>query len=146
MILARSFLVTLALLSTSCATAALPPEAPIVPSDRGEITVYLVRHAEKALENPSDPELSTIGYARADSLGQQLREAGVNVIITTNLKRTGLTARPLALLRGITPEVVALGTVFAFPVYALALWERRKRSTLLFSVMFRLNFELKEYR
>ena len=106
MILDRSFLVTLALFSTSCATAALPPEAPIVPSDRGEITVYLVRHAEKALENPSDPELSTIGYARADSLGQQLREAGVNVIITTNLKRTGLTARPLALLRGITPEVV----------------------------------------
>jgi phosphohistidine phosphatase SixA len=108
MIQLKVVLGTLAILQLACASAA-PPEPPIVPSDRGETTVYLVRHAEKALENPSDPELSTTGYARADSLAFQLREAGINVIITTQLQRTRLTARPLARLRGITPQVVPTG-------------------------------------
>lgn len=98
--------VALGALAIACSSAALPPEPPVVPLDRGETTVYLVRHGEKALENPADPELSEAGYARADSLASQLREAGVNVIITTHLKRTILTARPLARMRGITPVVV----------------------------------------
>ncbi len=105
MIHLKGILVPLASLLLGCAPAP-PPEPPIVPSDRGETTVYIVRHAEKATENPSDPELSGSGFARADSLATQLREAGINVIITTQLKRTVLTARPLARLRGITPEVV----------------------------------------
>ena len=110
MIQLKVLLVMLTAVSTACSSAAIPPEPPIVPSDRGETTVYIVRHAEKALENPSDPELSTIGYARADSLAIQLREAGINVIITTQLQRTRLTARPLARLRGIMPQVVPTGT------------------------------------
>ncbi len=101
------FLVAVAF-AVGCAAA--PPVPPVVPSDRGETTVYLVRHAEKATDSPTDPDLSRAGYARADSLAIQLREAGVNVIITTQLKRTVLTARPLARLRGIKPEVVATGT------------------------------------
>lgn len=108
MIAFRRFLVTLAVITAGCATAA-PSEPPVVPSDRGETTVYLVRHAEKATDNPSDPELSSIGYARAELLATQLREAGINVIITTQLRRTGLTARPLARMRGITPEIVPVG-------------------------------------
>ena len=98
-------LVTLALVATCCPSQA-PPEPPIVPSDLGETTENLVRHAEKATDNPADPELSPAGYVRADSLAMQLRDAGINVIITTHLRRTALTARPLARLRGITPEVV----------------------------------------
>jgi len=91
----------------SCASAPLH-EAPIVPSDRGETTVYLVRHGEKATDDPADPTLSERGSARADSLATQLREAGINVIITTHLRRTILTAEPLARLRHITPEVVPI--------------------------------------
>ena len=93
----------LALPACASAPAQLPPE---VPPDRGETTVYLVRHAEKATDNPSDPELTAKEYARADSLATQLRGAGINVIITTQLRRTVLTAAPLAGLRHITPEVV----------------------------------------
>jgi len=107
MILLRPYVVTLSFLASACA-AAQAPDPPLVPSDRGETTVYLVRHAEKALDDPSDPELSARGYERADSLAAQLRDAGINVIITTNLRRTGLTARPLARLRRITPEVVPI--------------------------------------
>ena len=105
MIHLKGFIVTVGLIGSACASAG-PPEAPIVPADRGETIVYIVRHAEKAAENPSDPELSPAGYARADSLASQLREAGINVIITTHLRRTALTAQPLARLRGVTPEVV----------------------------------------
>ena len=102
----KVFLVTLAALNGACSSAPVPPEPPIVPSDRGETVVYIVRHAEKAAENPADPELSRVGYERADSLASQLREAGINVVITTHLKRTILTARPLARMRGITPVIV----------------------------------------
>jgi broad specificity phosphatase PhoE len=65
-----------------------------------------VRHAEKATDDPTDPSLSEKGNARADSLATQLREAGINYIITTQLRRTILTAQPLARKRHITPEVV----------------------------------------
>lgn len=106
MIHLKVLLVTLTLAVAACSSAAMPPEPPIVPSDRGETIVYLVRHAEKATDNPADPDLSRAGYERADSLAAQLREAGINVIITSHLKRTILTARPLARLRGITPEIV----------------------------------------
>lgn len=90
-----------------CATAATPAPIPAA-GEHGETIVYLVRHAEKSTENPSDPDLSTMGYVRADSLASQLREAGINVIITTHLKRAIETAQPLAKKRGITPEVVAI--------------------------------------
>lgn len=108
MIHSLRWLAAMAAITLGCAAAA-PALPPVVPADRGETTVYLVRHAEKSTENPADPELSKAGYARADSLAAQLREAGVNVIITTQLKRTILTARPLARMRGIVPEIVAVG-------------------------------------
>jgi phosphohistidine phosphatase SixA len=90
-----------------CATAAAPAPIPAA-GEHGETIVYLVRHAEKSTENPSDPDLSSAGYVRADSLASSLREADINVIITTHLKRTIETALPLAKKRGITPEVVAI--------------------------------------
>jgi phosphohistidine phosphatase SixA len=90
-----------------CATAAAPAPTPAT-GEHGETIVYLVRHAEKSTENPSDPDLSAAGYVRADSLASSLREADINVIITSHLKRTIETAQPLAKKRGITPEVVAI--------------------------------------
>ena len=70
--------------------------------------MYLVRHAEKSTENPSNPDLSAMGFIRADSLASQLKEAGIDVIITSHLKRTIETAAPLAKKRGIVPEVIAI--------------------------------------
>jgi len=91
----------------ACATAATPAPTPAA-GEHGETIIYLVRHAEKSTENPSNPDLSAKGFIRADSLASQLREAGINVIITTHLKRTIETAEPLARQRGITPEVVTI--------------------------------------
>jgi len=91
----------------ACATAPTPAPIPAA-GEHGETIVYIVRHAEKSTENPSNPDLSAKGYVRADSLASQLKEAGINVIITTHLKRTIETAQPLARQRGITLEVIAI--------------------------------------
>jgi phosphohistidine phosphatase SixA len=91
----------------ACATAATPVLPPPT-GEHGETIVYLVRHAEKSTENPSNPDLSAMGFVRADSLASQLKEAGIDVIITSHLKRTIETAAPLAKRRGIVPEVIAI--------------------------------------
>ena len=70
--------------------------------------VLLVRHAEKAAEPPSDPPLTAAGVARAQALAAALRDAGVTAVITTQLRRTRETAQPLAVARGLTPEVVPI--------------------------------------
>lgn len=127
-----SKLAVLAVIAGAACAPAPVPQPPIVPSDRGETTVYLVRHAEKATDNPSDPELSAKGYARADSLATQLREAGINVIITTHFRRTILTAAPLARLRNVTPEVVpARGTTVAHVDSVVAAIRRNPGATIL---------------
>ena len=90
-----------------CATAATPAPVPAA-GEHGETIVYLARHAEKSTDNPSDPDLSHAGFVRADSLASSLREAGINVIITSHLKRTIETAQPVARKFGITPEVVTI--------------------------------------
>lgn len=91
--------------TASCAPVATPQTLPISGS---ETTVYIVRHAEKApvVGGNSDVDLSSIGYARADSLAAQLRDAGIDVVITTQLRRTRLTAKPVADMRGVVPIVV----------------------------------------
>jgi phosphohistidine phosphatase SixA len=68
--------------------------------------VLLVRHAEKAADPKDDPSLTPAGMERARALASALRDAEVGAIITTELRRTRETARPLAEARGLTPEVV----------------------------------------
>jgi broad specificity phosphatase PhoE len=77
---------------------------------RGQTTVILVRHAEKAAAPATDPPLTADGEARARALSETLRDAHVDAIITTNLTRTRATAAPTAKALGITPEVVQAGS------------------------------------
>ena len=72
-----------------------------------QVTVFLVRHAEKALEGDTkDPELSPAGKERAQALAQIIKDVGVTAIFATELKRTQQTANPLAQLTGIPLTVV----------------------------------------
>ncbi len=71
-------------------------------------TVILVRHAERADVQNNDPGLSPAGKIRAIALAETLKDAGVTAILTTALQRTIQTAQPIAALRQITPQVVAL--------------------------------------
>jgi broad specificity phosphatase PhoE len=71
--------------------------------------VVLVRHAEKAAAGGQDPELTEAGTARAGALAAALAEAGVDAVVTTQLRRTRLTAQPLMRELGLSPEVVPAG-------------------------------------
>jgi len=71
--------------------------------------IFLVRHAERAATSghvPSDTGLSQAGHERAQHLAQELRDAQISTIFTSEYKRTQETAAPLAQLSGIQPEVV----------------------------------------
>lgn len=66
------------------------------------VVIYLVRHAEKATDHPSDPSLTPEGEERARNLASMLRGAGVTHLHTTDFKRTRATVQPLAETFGLT--------------------------------------------
>jgi phosphohistidine phosphatase SixA len=105
----KAFFAALAL-TIGCAPAPVVPEPTPVP---GSTTVYLVRHAEKNMDNPKevDPSISAAGQARARALATRLGAAGVEAIFTSQFKRTQETAEPLAAAIGVTPEVVPAGRI-----------------------------------
>jgi len=69
--------------------------------------VVIVRHAEKATNGGSDPDLSSTGRARADALSRILKDSGITAIFTTEFKRTQESAAPTATSTHVTPTVVA---------------------------------------
>lgn len=83
-------LVTLVSLS-GCATIAATSTAP------AEAIFVIVRHAEKATNDPKDPALSETGRARAQRLAERLADAQVSAVYATGYRRTQQTAAPTAL-------------------------------------------------
>lgn len=65
-------------------------------------TFILVRHAEKAIDGGSDPELKPVGVRRAGSLAALFTKASVDAVYSTNYKRTRNTVTPLANEKGLT--------------------------------------------
>jgi len=57
--------------------------------------IFLVRHAEQSVET-EDPELTEVGKKRARALASVLKDAGTNVIYTTERRRAIQTAEPIA--------------------------------------------------
>lgn len=83
-------------------------------------TVILVRHAEKATSPADDPGLSADGTQRAADLGAALAGARVTSVITTQLARTQLTAKPVSDALGSPPIVVPVASPVASHVDAVA--------------------------
>ncbi len=88
---------SLALLAGWLATGCSRPAA--------DTTIYLVRHAEKADFPQRDPALTEAGRARAQELATVLRQAGVELILTTDYQRTRQTVEPLAQRLGLEPQI-----------------------------------------
>ena len=81
---------------------ASPDEAVTQPT-----TVYLVRHAEKDISNPSDqdPGLTAEGVARAEALRTKLEGQKIDALYATKYKRTQNTLKPMADARNLQIQV-----------------------------------------
>jgi 2,3-bisphosphoglycerate-dependent phosphoglycerate mutase len=64
-------------------------------------TFILIRHAEKAKDNASDPDLSPEGKQRAEALATMLDRSTIASIYSTNFKRTQQTVLPVAQAKGL---------------------------------------------
>jgi len=69
--------------------------------------IVIVRHAEKAADGGTDPDLSSAGRTRADALARILKDSGITGIFTSEFNRTQETAAPTATSAQLTPTVVA---------------------------------------
>ena len=67
--------------------------------------VIVVRHAEKATDDPRDPSLSEVGKARAARLATALAAASVDAVYTTQYRRTRDTAAVTAAAAGVELHV-----------------------------------------
>jgi len=75
--------------------------------------VFLLRHAESADPTvfhgaESDIDLSDKGRRQADTLAEVLQPRGPEVIVTSNMLRSRLTAAPLARACGLEPQIEPL--------------------------------------
>jgi broad specificity phosphatase PhoE len=61
----------------------------------------VVRHAEKATDDPKDPSLSDAGQARAERLAVALKGLPLHHAVSTQYRRTQATAAPAAKANGI---------------------------------------------
>lgn len=70
-------------------------------------TIYLVRHAEKDISNPSeeDPGLTAEGEARAEALRAELEGQKIDALYATKYKRTQNTLKPMAAARNLEIQV-----------------------------------------
>lgn len=80
-----------AALATACSTTPVSPPASPEP-----LTFVVVRHAEKATDDPENPALSPAGQARAQALAAQLADAPLRAAYATEYRRTQQTAQPTA--------------------------------------------------
>jgi broad specificity phosphatase PhoE len=66
------------------------------PADPAPTTYVVVRHAEKATEDPGDPVLTEAGEQRATRLADALADTPVVAVYATDFRRTQQTAAPVA--------------------------------------------------
>ena len=67
-----------------------------VPDPAGGVTFVIVRHAEKADDDPRDPSLTPEGERRAERLASAMRLRPLVAVYATPLRRTQATAAPAA--------------------------------------------------
>lgn len=91
----RRFTRVAAVAALLMAVATAPTPLP-AQTTAGATTIFLVRHAERANDDPRDPGLTPAGVTRAEELARVLGDAGITAIYSTPFRRTMATARPIA--------------------------------------------------
>jgi phosphohistidine phosphatase SixA len=75
-------------------------------------SVVLVRHAEKAVDDTPDPDLTPRGRERAQRLSRLLNKTVITRLVASDTKRTQQTLAPLAERTGKTIEVLPAARAF----------------------------------
>lgn len=101
-------LIKLLFLSIAAAVLLIQPARTNAQEEFKPITVFLVRHAEKADEPRQDPPLLEKGTARSAALARLLSNSEIKAIYTSQFLRTKLTAEPLAKQLGLTVTAMTL--------------------------------------
>lgn len=115
----------LALAATGCAT----PADRTSRTEADGVMFVLVRHAEKAKDDPKDPTLSEAGIARAERLAASLADARVLAVYATPYRRTQLTAAPTARSHGL--DVRTYDAALPATEFAQQLRTSHRRDTVL---------------
>ena len=108
--------------------AACGPTRPIWPTSP-TVEFVIVRHAEKASDDPRDPQLSAAGMARAQRLAASLATAPLAATYATAYRRTRQTAAPAAAAHGLT--VSTYDAKSDAGEFAAVLRQRHARGTVL---------------
>lgn len=87
------------LLSTVSCQAPAQPNPPSEAEAAEPLTVFLVRHAEKA--SGDNPGLTPEGQVRARQLANLLDAVSLDAVFSTKFRRTELTADPVAAAKGL---------------------------------------------
>lgn len=96
------------------------------PDDEKSVTTFvIVRHAEKATDDPRDPSLSEAGHARAQALARVLADEPLSAAYATRYRRTQQTAAPTASAHGINVSTYEA----ALPAAQLAMQLRATHAT-----------------
>lgn len=82
------------------------PTLLLAQENQKSFSIYLVRHAEKAVssETSKDPPLSDCGKARAQYLAKSLKKKRIEAVYSTDYKRTINTAKPTAKAKSLEIE------------------------------------------
>ncbi|MEO8002717.1 MAG: phosphoglycerate mutase family protein [Arenimonas sp.] len=90
--------------STACILFLSMLASPILMA--ADTMIIVVRHAEKATDDPKDPSLSEQGNARANALAEVLKDSDLKAVYSTQYKRTRLTGTPSATKSGLEVEAL----------------------------------------
>lgn len=100
-----------------------------------DTVIVVVRHAEKATDDPNDPALSDAGILRAQALAKALTRLPLSAAYATQYRRTQLTAEPAARAAGITvqvrPIVATDASSYAMAIAALIRSKHRGQNVLI---------------
>lgn len=86
---------------TGLLTVLLPACANLSTTPSPPLTFVIVRHAEKAQDDPRDPMLTDAGRSRAAALASALADAPITAVYATQYHRSRQTAAPTARAHGL---------------------------------------------
>ena len=91
------------------ATVLLLSMAPAFGANTKPLVVFLVRHAEKVVEEGNDPPLTSAGQERAELLAGLLRDSSIDHVHSSNYVRARETAKPAASRLGLELQLYDAG-------------------------------------